>query len=209
MAQTGFVFVALGDSTGVGVGARQGGGYPDRLMQRLLGDGQAGRIFNACVSGAQVADVFQRQVDYAMAANPTLVTVGIGINDLWRGTPPASYRADLTRIAERIAKTSARVVATNIPDLAYAPVAQSVPKSMYEGRIETFNVEIAAVAAHFGWAVVDLFHASQQYLPDHPEYFSEDGFHPSDAGYERWTDVMWPVVRAMTREQSYARTSGL
>jgi lysophospholipase L1-like esterase len=28
----------------------------------------------------------------------------------------------------------------------------------------------------------------------HPEYFSSDGFHPSDKGYELWATQMWPTV---------------
>jgi len=45
------LYVALGDSTGVGVGAPQGGGYPERLA-RLL---PALRLQNLCQGGATSA----------------------------------------------------------------------------------------------------------------------------------------------------------
>jgi len=31
-------------------------------------------------------------------------------------------------------------------------------------------------------------------LPAHPEYFSGDGFHPSDEGGELWAQQMWPAI---------------
>jgi len=39
-------YVALGDSTGVGVGARHGGGYPDRLAARSGRGGRPVKLVN-------------------------------------------------------------------------------------------------------------------------------------------------------------------
>jgi lysophospholipase L1-like esterase len=44
-------YVALGDSTGVGLGARRGG-YPKRLAAVLAGAGRPVRLVNPCVLGA-------------------------------------------------------------------------------------------------------------------------------------------------------------
>jgi len=46
------IYVALGDSTAVGVGAERGGGYPERLAQRLAAAGTPVRLVNLGVSGA-------------------------------------------------------------------------------------------------------------------------------------------------------------
>jgi lysophospholipase L1-like esterase len=35
-------------------------------------------------------------------------------------------------------------------------------------------------------------------LLSHPEYFSRDGFHPSDKGYELWAVEMWPTIARVT-----------
>lgn len=188
-------YVALGDSTSVGHGARSGGGYPHRLYRRFQDEGGVGRLFHFGVSGARVADVLAGQLTQAVAAKPSLLTLGIGVNDLWRGTGTGSFAEALEQIALGLSKTGATVIASNLPDLSLAPIAKTVPREWYEGRVGPFNAEVSAVGARHGWTVVDIFHASRSFLPGHPEYFCEDGFHPSDLGYERWTQELWPVFR--------------
>ena len=55
------VHVALGDSTGVGVGAREGGGYVARIFRRVERERPGSRLINLCVSGATTADVLREQ----------------------------------------------------------------------------------------------------------------------------------------------------
>src|SRR5688500_11336764 len=77
-------YVALGDSTGAGVGARNGG-YVARLFSRIEAVRSGSTLTNLCVSGATSADVLNRQLERGVAANPNLVTLGIGINEIGRG----------------------------------------------------------------------------------------------------------------------------
>src|SRR4051794_22297485 len=60
-------YVALGDSTAVGVGAASGGGYPERLQRRFETAGISVSLLNLGVSGALSQDVLQRQVHMAVA----------------------------------------------------------------------------------------------------------------------------------------------
>jgi lysophospholipase L1-like esterase len=42
--------------------------------------------------------------------------------------------------------------------------------------------------------VFDIYTVTHEQLPLHPEHFSDDGFHPSDEGYELWAVRMWPTI---------------
>ena len=190
-------YVALGDSTAVGVGAARGGGYPERLAFRLRAAGLPVGLTNLGQSGARIRDVFTGQVKRAVAAQPTLVTLGIGTNDLWRGTPVEDFQDDLDRIARRLKQTGAPLVVVNLADLALAPVARLVPAALYEGRIEPFNAAIAEVARVHGMHHVDLFAASKDMIPRSPHFFSDDGFHPSADGYEEWADLLLPTAQTL------------
>ena len=194
-------YVALGDSSAVGVGASRGGGYPERLASRLRQQGLSVGLTNVGMSGAVVHDVFTSQIKRAVATQPTLVTIGIGTNDLWRGTSLEDFRDDLDRIARRLKPTGASLVIVNVPDMALAPVARMVPSHLYEGRIEPFNEAISAVARAHGMHVVDLYTASREFIPKRPDFFSFDGFHPSDSGYEQWADLMLPTVRPLVERR--------
>jgi lysophospholipase L1-like esterase len=182
-------YVALGDSTGAGVGARHGG-YPDRLARRAAAAGVPVALENLAVSGAQVADVLGGQLGPALAARPALATLGIGINDVTHGTDPARFARDYDRVAAALAGTGALVLAVNVLDLSRSPVIPGDDlRRAVRGRILAVNAGIAEAAARHRLGLVDLF-AWTADLEFHPELLSADRFHPSDAGYERWTDVM-------------------
>ncbi|CAM4210706.1 SGNH/GDSL hydrolase family protein [Corallococcus soli] len=148
-------------------------------------------------SGARVRDVVNSALKRVVALQPTLITLGVGTNDLWRGTEVAEYQDDLDRIARRLKQTGASMVVVNLADMALAPIAKLVPSALYEGRIEPFNEAIATVARAHGLHLVDLYTASRELIPRRRDFFSSDGFHPSAEGYEEWADLMLPTVRTL------------
>ncbi len=190
-------YVALGDSTGVGVGAGEDGGYVARLFGRLRERHPGARLVNLCVSGARAADVLERQLQRALAERPTVVTLGVGINDATGGTPPEVFAREYDRIAAALERTGARVVVVNLPDLSLSPLATSASTRLWaRGRTQALNAAIAGVARRHGFVLADLFDASERALPHHPELFSADRFHPSALGYDVWADAMWPALEA-------------
>jgi acyl-CoA thioesterase I len=192
-------YVALGDSTGVGVGARDGRGYVARLFDRISREHPGSRLTNLCVSGAETGDVLRGQLPRVAAARPTLVTLGIGINDLTHGVDPDQFARNYEGIVTRLKSiTDAPVVATNVPDISTAPRVPEFMRGDVRRRIALFNARIAEIAARRGVAVVDAYAMSGDVIGRHPEFFSSDGFHPSAEGYEYWAKMMWPSVKEAT-----------
>jgi acyl-CoA thioesterase-1 len=190
------VYVALGDSTGVGVGARKGGGYVARLFERIERARPGSRLVNLCVSGATTGDVLSAQVGRVREAGPSLVTVGIGINDLTRQATPEQFARNFEEIVVRLrAQTDAPVVVSNLPDISHAPAVPAFLRDGARHRILLFNERIADAAARHRLDLADSFEKSAAVIPTHPEFFSPDGFHPSDEGYEFWAFEMWPAVK--------------
>jgi acyl-CoA thioesterase-1 len=188
-------YIALGDSTGVGVGARNGG-YVSRLFENLKAGRPASSLINLCVSGATSNDLIRDQLDRGIREDPQLVTVGIGINDIGHGVQLEQFASNLDLILRRLRKeTQAVVVVTNIPDVSSSPRVPPGMRQQSQARIEQFNVRLAQIATVNGATVFDVYTLTHEELPKHPEYFSADGFHPSDAGYELWAQQMWPVVK--------------
>jgi len=189
------LYVALGDSTGAGVGAKDGGGYVARLFKRLLEKRPDSKLSNLCVSGATTADLIRDQLDHGVALNPDLVTIGIGINDIGHGLTLEQFSKNFDQILSTLKeKTHATIVVTNIPDISTAPRIPASMRSQYQRQIEEFCKRLEEIANRHGVAIYDIYTITKQELPSHPEYFSADGFHPSDAGYELWATEMWPTV---------------
>ena len=195
------VYVALGDSTGVGMGARKGGGYVARLFERIERVRPGSRVVNLCMSGARTDDALRGQVARVAALHPTLVTVGIGINDVTNNVPFERFAANYEQIITRLrAATDAPIVATNIPDISPAPAVPEFARAEAARRIALFNERIAQIAAQQQITLVDAYDMSREIIPAHPEFFSADGFHPSDEGYEYWAKMMWPAVKTAIGE---------
>ncbi|MDQ3816893.1 MAG: SGNH/GDSL hydrolase family protein [Acidobacteriota bacterium] len=195
------IYAALGDSTGVGVGAKQGGGYVARLFERIKRERSGSRLTNLCVSGATTEDVLRGQLQPAINSSPTLVTLGIGINDMGHGLSAETFAHNYEEIIKRLREeTTAAIVVTNIPDISYAPVVPEYARDETRRRVQAFNEKIEAIARQYGLLLVDAYTETQAIIPKHPEFFSEDGFHPSDAGYEYWAKTMWPTVKAAIGE---------
>jgi lysophospholipase L1-like esterase len=189
-------YVALGDSTGVGVGAKSGGGYVARLFKRIEHEHPGSRLKNFCVSGATTADVLRSQVGQVTQARPTLITLGIGINDIGHGVTPEQFAANYEEIIKRLrAASSAPIVVANIPDVSLAPVVPAFYKEEAHSRVVLFNDKIREIAARRNLVVADAYSETREVIPQHPEFFSQDGFHPSDIGYEYWAKTMWPTVK--------------
>jgi lysophospholipase L1-like esterase len=190
------VYTALGDSTGVGVGAKQGGGYVARLFERIKRERSNARLTNLCVSGATTDDVLRGQLGAAISSHPTLVTLGIGINDIGHGLTAETFARNYEEIIKRLKETGARIVVTNIPDISFAPVVPATARDETRQRVQLFNEKVYAIAERYKLMVVDIYTETHNVIPTHPEFFSEDGFHPSDAGYEYWAKTMWPTVKS-------------
>jgi acyl-CoA thioesterase I len=188
------VYVALGDSTGAGLGAVEGG-YVLRLYNRVLRHRPGSQLANLCVSGATTADVLRGQLESGVGKNPQLVTLGIGINDIGHSVPLERFAENYDRILGTLKeKTQAQIVVTNIPDISSAPAIPSSLRSQYHQQIVTFNQRLEEIANRHGVTIFDIYSITTRELPSHPEYFSRDGFHPSDAGYELWAIEMWPTI---------------
>jgi acyl-CoA thioesterase-1 len=187
-------YVALGDSTGVGVGARNGG-YPGRLFKHISERRPGSRLTNFCVSGATTVAVLEGQLDQALAAKADFITLGIGINDIGHGLTVEEFGKNYEAILSRLKRdTGATILVTNIPDISTAPRIPEVARRRYHQLIVDFNQRLDEIALRHSVPVFDIYTITHQELPAHPEYLSSDGFHPSDKGYELWAEHMWPAI---------------
>jgi lysophospholipase L1-like esterase len=196
------VHVALGDSTVAGQGAtNDGASYVSRLGERLRRAYPRASTLNLGVGGARSADVLSGQLWHALAQRPALVTISVGPNDITGRVSVAAYERNMDAILGRLAESGAVVVVNLLPDLALTPRFRGHPSEAAVGRLTVeFNAALARVAARHGSEVVDLYSASRVEVPRRPELIGADGYHPSDAGYARWAELMWDgIARRLPR----------
>ena len=174
-------YVALGDSTGVGVGAQRW-----RLCRASLCADQ--RVACGFASHQPVRErrnhrgCLRGQVGPALTARPTLVTLGIGINDVGRGVSVERFARNYEEIVTRLrAKTNAPIVVTNCRTSRSLRPSPSHCAARLAGASRSSTSTSKRSPKH-GLLVVDAYTATHELIPQHPEFFSTDGFHPSDDG---------------------------
>ena len=189
-------YVALGDSTVVGVGASSpANSYVSRLSVRLRTAYPRGVTTNLGVSGATSADVVREQLPKVGSLHPSLVTLSVGPNDITQGKDVTQYRDNIRKLLDALLGDISAVTVVNLlPDLALAPRFTPDERSRLETRTQQVNDVLRGEQGRRGLELVDLYTASQRERPGHPELFSADGYHPSDAGYARWAELMWSGV---------------
>ena len=190
-------YVALGDSTGVGVGAHDGRGYAVRLYERLRAQVPSLTFLNLCESGSTAAMLVRYQLPRALRANASLATVFIGTNDLLWGDV-ASFQTATQRVAEALHEAGTRTLFCTLPNLLHAPIASTplvaAQQKQLESKVRQFNEHLRRVAQRDGHALLDLYGVG---LADFPHFFSSDGFHPSADGYEELANRLYETVQRL------------
>lgn len=190
-------YVALGDSTVEGIGAsRPDLNYVSRLHAKLRARYPNSRVTNLGVGGATSVDVVSAQLERAIKLRPDVVTLSIGPNDITGGVPVARYEQNLETILGGLQRETAALIVVNlIPDLAVTPRFAKGPHVDLVGRLTVqFNEALARKGREHGVALVDLYLASRDEVPRQPMLLWRDGYHPSDAGYARWAELMWEGI---------------
>lgn len=170
--------VCLGDSITDGVGRGEAPGYPARLAE-LLGV----PVVELGVAGDTAAEGRAR-LGQALAADPWLVIVELGGNDLLRRRPPADTERDLAAIVEG-------VLAAGAVPMLVAVEAPLVPGGAAYGEVyrrlgERYGVPVVADA------LADI-------LAD--PRLKSDPIHPNGAGYERLAREVAAAVEPLVAER--------
>jgi lysophospholipase L1-like esterase len=190
-------YVAIGASDSVGVGASDPakGSWPAIVASRLPAGSPP--YTNLGVSGSLALQAVTQQLPGAIAQNPNLVSVWLAVNDLNATVQPASFADALRQIIDGLVqRTGATIFVGNVPDLRTVPVYASADKARLLAGIQAYNDAIAAIAARNPdrVKVVDLFTGSAALVST--ATVSQDGFHPSDEGYQLIADRFATVMRA-------------
>ena len=175
------VYVAVGDSITAGTGLLDPGkeAWPRLFRQALPAEA---RMTSLGIPGSTVADALQKQAAKAVAEQPTLVTVLLGVNDLTHFVSAGTFETqlgDLVRQLRRGGETT--VLLGNIPVLDRLPAVArlGIEGAVVNAAVDAYNAVVGRVAEKEGAVLVDL-HAE----PFDPGYVGPDGFHPSAAGHQ-------------------------
>ncbi len=165
-----------------------GNGYPKYSAQNLreaLPDVDL-EFINLGISGNRSCQLFDRIYTDCIALEPDIVSVLIGINDIWHryggakiATTDEQFAANFRATLSRIKSETQAKLAVFLPFLLDSP-----DKAHFRPDLDRLLPIARSIAAEYADVVVDLDEAFSEAMKTHPEplYFSADGVHPNENG---------------------------
>ena len=187
------VYMAIGDSLTAGVGIdRYEESYPylvaKDLASRLGGLTLESQSFPGARSGDLIGDPLAR----AIAAQPQIVTILVGINDVHGNISQAQFGQNYETLLSRLTQeTNARVYVINIPYVGDNTLISWPYNYYFSWRIREFNRTIKDLAARYNVQYIDLYTPLVKVFAPAGPYYSADHFHPSAAGYALWAPIIY------------------
>lgn len=194
-------YVALGDSYTIGTSVSAADSWPSQLVARVS---RLELVANLGVNGYSSADLIAAELPRLERLDPGFATVMVGVNDVVRGVPEASYAANVEVILDALLGTldANRVLCVATPDYTVTPQGSEFgsPDRQRAG-IERVNAILGAACQARGIRFVpDIFAISQDAATDR-SLVAGDGLHPSGAQYALWVDAIGPVVEELLEDQ--------
>jgi lysophospholipase L1-like esterase len=193
-------YVALGDSYTIGTSVEPHERWPDQLATRLRdARTRLDVVANLAVNGFTSGDVIEQELPALDHLAPEFASLLVGVNDVVRRVPPATFRANAATILDDLLRRlpANRILAVATPDYTVTPQggAYGDPAEQANG-IRASNVTLAGLADERGIAFVDIHDLSLRAATDRT-LVANDSLHPSGAQYALWVERIEPVVREL------------
>jgi len=193
-------FTALGDSITVGMGDPMPDGtwrgWAALLAESLAPPGQL-EFHNLASSGARARDVAAVQLPRAMAVQPHVAPVVVGINDTLRHDfDPAEVELALAATVSGLRQVGATVLTISLPDpgrMFGLPRHLAAPLGR---RIRAVNAAAESVAQRYGAVHWDAANHATTY--DRPMW-SVDRLHPSERGHRLLATSYYDLLAAASQ----------
>jgi lysophospholipase L1-like esterase len=188
-----YVAIGASDTFGIGTDDPQTQSWPADLTAKL-GDGV--HLINLGIPGVHADSALNVEAPIALDSHPDVVTIWLAVNDLADGVSLTSYTQSLDSILTRLQPLlpHTRIAVANVPDITSLPRFQSQDAQVLHERIAAYNTVIASLVQKHHMLLVDLYTRWQD-LANHPDYISNDGFHPNAFGYAAIATIFDQVLQ--------------
>ena len=194
-AKARLTYVAIGasDTYGIGTDDPSTQSWPADLSTKL-GDGV--HLINLGIPGVHADSALNVEVPIALDSHPDIITIWLAVNDLADNVSLTDYTHSMDSILTRLQQLTphTRIAVANVPDVTVLPRFQTENAQILHERITAYNTIIASLVQKHHALLVDLYTRWQD-LANHPDYISNDGFHPNALGYAAIAAIFYQVLQ--------------
>ena len=194
----GIKVVLIGDSSAAGYGVDSVQDTPGAHLASGLAEGADRRVYlrSFALVGAQSRDL-AKQIDRALAVEPHVAVILVGVNDITHTRLPAESVRELEVAVCRLRDVGTEVVVGTCPDLGtIEPIAPPLKQIARAWSRRLAAAQTIAVVEAGGRTVSLGSILGPEFAATPAEYFGPDKFHPSAAGYASLASVLLPSLLA-------------
>ena len=188
--------VAIGDSLSAGVGCTDYHySFTYQLGQKIAQEKhQTVEFYNYASPGARSQDLINSQIFNAVNDNPDIISVFVGVNDIHGIIPARKFKSNLDDIISYLQNnTKSQIILLNIPYIGSNELIWW-PFDWYFGlRTMQYNQIIKGICQKHNIKCVDLYKINKN-IKKINNFYSEDKFHPSCAGYLNWSNDIYDSI---------------
>ena len=173
--------LVVGDSISAGYGLSTGEGWVDLLTKKLRKEKIPAEVINASISGDTTAGGLSRLPALLAKHKPTHVVIELGGNDGLRGSPVATAKANLLKMAELSKNSGAKVLI----------VGMQMPPNFGPNYTAQFEAMFADVAKSVNAGLVPTLLGK---IGTDLSKFQPDRIHPTAAAQPTLLDTVWPAL---------------
>ena len=186
---------------------QMGNGYPKYAAEQIAQDFPevSFEFINQGISGNRTSQLFDRFYSDALSFEPDVISILIGINDIWHrygagkiATTDLQLATNYRAILERIRRES------NAKIMILSPyVLDAEDKAHMKKDLETVLPIIRELAKEFADVYVPLDELFEEALKTQPEprYYSADGVHPNANGAafigKHYAEAIKPLIESL------------
>jgi len=177
--------VCIGDSITAGGGYLR---YMDACLAQQYGDLKIHKVINAGISGQKAEDFIRRFKKDVLDRKPAVVTINVGINDVWHRLGAPHDTKVLETYEQNVAKMVDQAQAAGIKVILLAPtVIQEDANAKGQKRLALYVTAMKWVAARKSCGFVDLYAMFLAALKHKPpkmkgNWLTADGVHMKPLG---------------------------
>jgi lysophospholipase L1-like esterase len=191
-------FLALGDSYTIGESVTTNERWPVQLMDSLSARGLDYVESKILATTGWRTDNLAEAIRHAkIKTEYTLVSLLIGVNNLYQGKSVESYKPEFEALLEMAIKIAggrkSRVFVVSIPDYGYTPFGKKDQPAISKG-IDEYNAVNESIARKMNVKYYNITDISRRGLAE-PDLVAFDGLHPSGKMYSEWIKLILTDVK--------------
>ena len=182
----------LGDSSAAGVGAS----HQSKALSGQLAQAAAPLTWHLQAQTGATTKTSLAKLDTLPDTPFDTALLVHGVNDTTRFTSPKTFRARQRTLIKKLRQRHGirHIILSGLPPMHHFPLLPQPLRWVLGCHAERLDAVLADIAAHDP----DITHLALD-LPYEPRFVARDGFHPSEAAYTVWADLLADTLKAQAR----------